>query len=297
MTLPTSKSGPHNPVYEPIIPSATECFVWRTDDYPLSWSVWNSHPECEIHLIRNAGGTCHIGDYIGSFGPGDLFIVGRGLPHNWVTPLRAGERVAARDVILQFDEERILETTNAMPEVAGLKAFLLLARRGIAFHGETREKGAYLMEAIGKTRGLERLSLFFALLHGLSTSSTYSLLSSTGFAAQAKTVPDPSVRDVLTWMAANYHSKVRLPQAAAMVGMTETSFSRFFKRNTGTTFTHYLSELRIAKACELLIRTDLSVTSISAEVGYENMSNFNRSFRKSRRITPATYRKNVVSAK
>lgn len=75
--------------------------------------------------------------------------------------------------------------------------------------------------------------------------------------------------------------------------MTETSFSRFFKRKTGTTFTHYLSELRIAKACELLIRTDLPVTVISSEVGYENLSNFNRSFKLSRHTTPAAYRKGV----
>lgn len=291
LTRFTSKSGPWDPVYEPIVPSATECFVWRTDDYPLSWSVWNSHPECEIHLIRNAGGTCHIGDHIASFAPGDLFLVGRGLPHNWVTPLRPGERVADRDVILQFDEDRILETSIALPEISGLKALLTLARRGIVFHGQTRDRGAYFMEKIGYATGLERLSLFFALLHILSTSSEHKLLSSTGFAAQARLATNGIIREVLTWMASNYHTDVRLAQAAAAAGMAQTSFSRFFKRNTGTTFSHYLSELRIAKACELLLRTELPVTVISSEVGYDNLSNFNRTFKNSRGTTPGVYRR------
>ena len=279
------------PVYEPIVPLITECFVWRTDDYPLSWSVWNSRPECEVHLIRNAGGTCHVGDHIGSFSSGDLFFVGRGLAHNWVTPLTAGERVHGRDVIIQFDEDRIMEASAIMPEVASIKAFLALARRGFSFEGEARAKSGELMEAIGAAKGLERLSLFFSLLHLLSTTEERTLLSSAGFSAQAGLATSQAVREVLTWMAANYRSDIRLGQAAAMAGMTETSFSRFFKRNTGTTFTHYLGELRIAKACELLLQTDLAVTVISSEVGYDNLSNFNRIFKLSRKSTPAAYRK------
>jgi AraC-like DNA-binding protein len=289
-----SRARGREPVYEPIIPAATESFVCRTDDYPLSWSVWNSHPECEIHLVKHAGGTCHVGDHIGSFAPGDLFLVGRGLPHDWVTPLKSGESVKDRDVVLQFDEDRVFEMEKMIPELAGIKPFLILGRRGIVFHGDARVKGAALIETLAEARGLERISLFFALLNTLSNASERTFLSSAGFTSQASLTTNNVVREVLTWMAANYYSDVRLAQAATMAKMTETSFSRFFKRNTGTTFTHYLSELRIAKACELLVRTDLPVTVISSEVGYANLSNFNRSFKLSRRSTPAAYRKSAA---
>lgn len=278
------------PVYEPIVPPPTECFVWRTDDYPLSWSVWNAHPECEIHLVKNAGGTCHVGDHIGAFMDGDLFIIGRGLPHNWVTPLAEGEKVESRDVILQFDEDRIMEAAGPFPELTKLKQFLLLARRGLAFTGETRSRGAEIIEAIGSKCGLERLSLFFALLHILSTSDERRLLSSENFAPQIEVSTNHVLRDILTWMSVNYRNDVRLHQPAEMAGMTETSFSRFFKKNTGTTFSRYLSELRMAKACELLDRSDLAVTEIAAEVGYWNLSNFNKTFRELRGMPPRRYR-------
>lgn len=278
------------PVYEPIVPPSNEGFVWRTDDYPLSWSVWNAHPECEIHLIRNAVGTCHVGDHIGGFSAGDLFIVGRGLPHNWVTPLAPGEKVQGRDVILQFDEDRIMEAAGPFPELVDLKSFLLLARRGLAFTGETRRRGADIVETIGKKRSLERLSLFFGLLHLLSTSTERELLSSENFAPQIDVSTNHALRNILTWMSVNYRKDIRLQEPAEMAGMTETSFSRFFKKNTGNTFSRYLSELRMAKACELLDRSELAVTEIAAEVGYENLSNFNRTFRELRGMAPRRYR-------
>ena len=89
---PGTRSRP--PVYEPIVPMHSETSVWWRDDYPLPWCVWNSHPECENHLIRNAQGTCYVGDHIAPFVVGDLFLVGRDLPHNWSrrSPLANGSK-------------------------------------------------------------------------------------------------------------------------------------------------------------------------------------------------------------
>jgi AraC-like DNA-binding protein len=289
--MPSDNGLRHQPVYEPIVPLATECFIWRTDDYPLSWSVWNAHPECEIHLIKSAGGTCHIGDFIGGFDPGDLFIVGRGLPHNWVTPLKPRDRIENRDVIVQFDEDRILAAANLMPELTDLRSFFLRARRGIAFNGEARTQGAEIMEAMGKADGIERLSLFLTLLAILSKSAETALLSSEGFSLHTNPSTNQTVREVLAWISANYQNDIRIEQPAALIGMTGTSFSRFFKRNTGTTFSNYLIELRMGKASELLLRSDLPITTIAAEAGYDNLSNFNLSFKKSRGMTPTGYRK------
>lgn len=248
------------------------------------------HPECEIHLIRKAEGTSHIGDHIGSFEDGDLYIVGRGLPHNWVTPLARDEKVEGRDVVIQFDEDRILQASGPIPELEGLRHFLVTARRGIAFRGNARERGAILMESIGRCHGIERLALFFSLLHLLSSTRERTLLSSESFAPNSDISKRNAVRDILTWISENFASDIRLVQMAEKVGMTESSFSRFFKKNTGTTFIRYLSELRMAKACELLIRSDLAITAISHEVGYDNLSNFNRTFRELRGMPPSRYR-------
>jgi len=69
-----------------------------------------------------------------------------------------------------------------------------------------------------------------------------------------------------------------------------TTFSRFFQKNSGRSFTDYLAELRIGRACRLLAETQQPVSGICYEVGYFNLSNFNRNFLKRRGMTPSRYR-------
>ncbi|WP_103175086.1 AraC family transcriptional regulator [Paracoccus sp. SY] len=279
-----------DPVFEPIVPLPSDSFVWRNDDYPMPWSVWNQHGECEIHLIRRSAGTCHAGDFIGPFNPGDLYLVGSNVPHDWVTPLGPGEIIKGRDVVLQFDQGRLLDASASFPELRTLGTLLELSRRGLIFVGTTKDVATELLEAIGGSAGLERFVLFLRLLHVLSVSSEFRVLSSAGFAPNLDAEANGVLRDALEHIATNCHEELRLADLADRVGMTESSFSRFFKRMTGNTFTRHMTELRIAKACQLLVHTDKPVTEICHEVGYINISNFNRAFRTVRGMTPSRYR-------
>ena len=279
------------PVQEPIFPHHSESFVWRQDDYPLSWSVWNSHPECEIHLITSSQGTCYVGDYIGPFSAGDLYMVGRNLPHNWVTPLGPSETVTGRDVLVQFDQDRLVGSAETLPELHRLARLFQLAERGLRFEGATREEGRTLLEAIGSAPGLRRLSLFLELLGLLATTKDYYILSSAEFSPNPDAKANAILRDVLKRLADTPEDDIRLSRMAKVAGMTETSFSRFFKKNTGNTFTRHLSELRIGMACQLLAHPAKPVTEVCHEVGYENLSNFNRTFRALRGMSPNAYRK------
>ncbi len=277
-------------MYEPIVPLSQDSFVWRCDDYPMPWSVWNQHPECEIHLIRQAAGTRHVGDHIGPFAPGDLCLIGRNLPHNWFTPIAQGETVAGRDIVIQFDEDRLLAAAGSLPELVQLRSLLERARRGLSFCGATQAAAAAMIEAIGESDGLQRLALLLQLLHVLSVTTQYRPLSSKDFTPNLGPGANDTLRDILGYIALHYHESVTLADIASIAQMTESSFSRFFKRMTGNTFTRHLAELRTAKACELLSRSDRSVTEICFDVGYRNLSNFNRAFRSVREMTPSQYR-------
>ncbi|NTT88023.1 AraC family transcriptional regulator [Tabrizicola sp. SY72] len=282
---------PSLPVTEPIVPLPSESFVWRCDDYPLSWTVWNTHKECEIHLIRNAEGTCYVGDHIGYFSPGDLFLVGAELPHNWMTPLPEGQVILNRDVVLQFDEDRLKSASSAIPEMAQLDRLLMLARRGMVFHGAARSGGAAMLEGVGQCSGLQRFAKLLELLHLLARTKEYTLLSSAGFSPKLDDRSSGILAEVFRYLSGNLGQELRLSVVADLAGMTESSFSRFFKDKTGNTFTRHLTALRTGKACELLARTNLPITEICGEVGYENLSNFNRAFREVRGMTPSQYRK------
>ena len=96
-------------------------------------------------------------------------------------------------------------------------------------------------------------------------------------------------------MLEHFTTDIRIADVAAIAGMTESTFSRFFKRNTGNTFTDHVTKLRVSRACNLLAHSSLPVTSICYEVGYSNISNFNRNFRRQRGDTPSGYRRLVRS--
>lgn len=290
-TMTFTQWKPSLPVTEPIVPLPSESFVWRCDDYPLSRAVWNTHKECEVHLIRNAEGTCYVGDHIGHFSPGDLFFIGAELPHNWVTPLSNGQVIKGRDVVLQFDGDRLKSASSVMPEMSQLGRLLTEARRGMIFQGAARQAGAVMMEAIGTSCGLQKLAKLLDLLHLLSHTKEYILLSSAGFAPKLNEKSSGTLDEVFRYLSSNLGQDLRLSILADIAGMTESSFSRFFKDKTGNTFTRHLAVLRTAKACELLAQTNLPVTEICSEVGYKNLSNFNRAFREVRGMTPSSYRK------
>ena len=285
-----TKISEKRPVFEHVMTGASETFLWRCDDYPWERNVWNIHPEYEIHLIRNASGVALIGDFIGQFEPGNLTIVGGGLPHDWVTSVASGEIIPGRDIVLQFDPQRVRRAADLLPEIKDISPFLNLALRGIRFFGETQKIGRKIMEQMGQTHGIERLSQFLQLLHVLSTSSEYEVLSSEGFSPNLDSKTLDHVQRVLAYVFENFTSDINLSDLAGMVGMSENNFSRFFKKNSGNSFTDHITKLRISRACKLLSDSDIPITDICFEVGYSNISNFNRLFLNQRGITPSKYR-------
>lgn len=279
------------PVYEKVITDERESFVWRCDDYPWIRNAWNVHPEYEIHLIRNADGVALIGDHIGHFGPGYVTVVGGGLPHDWVTAVAPGEIIAKRDIVLQFDPDRIRHAAVAIPEFARLDPFMQRAKRGLCFTGETRRVAADLLEQMGTAVGLERVSIFLRLLHALGTSNEYLILSSEVFDPDLGPQSLDKIQRALTFVFENFNKDIRLAELAGMLDMPQSTFSRFFKKNSGNSFIDHVAKLRIGRACKLLSESDVPITDICFLVGYLNISNFNRVFRSQRGMTPSAYRR------
>ncbi|WP_336314299.1 MULTISPECIES: AraC family transcriptional regulator [unclassified Shinella] len=279
------------PTFEHIITGIDESFLWRLDDYPWERNVWNFHPEFEIHLIRKGTGIAFVGDYIGAFSATYLTVIGSDLPHDWVTMTAPGEVIEGRDVVLQFHPDRIREATRLIPEFAQLEDFFSRAQRGLVFHGETLARGADLVERMGAEKGVARFALFLQLLDLLGTSSDYDILSSPEYSPKLDAETLDVLQRALVFIYRNFATDIRLADVADLAGMSESAFSRFFKKNTGNTFTDHVNKLRIWQACKLLAEGDTPITDICFEVGYMNISNFNRTFLRQHRMTPSAYRR------
>ncbi|WP_424934752.1 helix-turn-helix domain-containing protein [Amaricoccus macauensis] len=281
--------------YEHITIPPGETCLWRQDDFPWQRTVWNYHPELEIHLIRYSSGIAYVGDYIGGFEPGQVVLVGANLPHNWITPAPAGTRLPERDVVVQFDGNVLLDAATQMPEFGELSSLFERAALGIEFTGPVADEGRRIIEAMGVTTGLARFAHLLDLLARLAACppGDYRILATKEFRDHFH--PEGHQRQAaletaLEYIRENFHAAPRLSDVARMVGLSQSAFSRLFKAQTGNTFSEHLNSLRIWTARQMLLETDKPVTDICFEAGFNNISNFNRRFRAVVRMTPSQYR-------
>jgi AraC-like DNA-binding protein len=284
----------HRPAdLEVILPGPDQSFRWYEHDYPYDLARWNHHPEYEIHLIRQGSGKLLAGDYIGPFTSGHVALIGPGLPHDWMGDVAPGEFIAGRDVVLQFDGAALLNLRGSLPELSELNTLLELAQRGIEFTGTTARDAAVLLESIGQAQGLQRLIQFLDLLGTLARAPKCDIriLASAYYSPSLDARSSERINQAFEYLINELTSDLRLSVIAERVGMSEAGFSRFFKRITGHGFIDLMRKLRIQRACRLLVQTQLSVAEICFEVGYENVSNFNRHFRHEMEQTPSDYRR------
>ncbi|WP_278392964.1 AraC family transcriptional regulator [Sphingobium yanoikuyae] len=266
-------------------------FRWFEHDYPTTMARWNHHPEYELHLIREGTGKLLVGDYVGRFQPGHVALIGPNLPHDWISDLAPGETIRNRDAVLQFDGPRLREGFALFPEMEEVGGLMEAAARGIQFMGATALAAAQGIEAVGRSEGLVRLSHLFALFATLAHAPEGDRVTLAGplFASASRVEFDPVVRYVLD----NIDGEVRMAEAARLARMSETRFSRSFKRMSGHNFVDFVRKLRVAQACRLLRQTDMPVSSICFDVGFGNLSNFNRQFLAETGVSPSTYRRNA----
>lgn len=283
----------HSPAeLEIILPEPEQSFRWYEHDYPYPLARWNHHPEFEIHLIRKGSGKLVAGDYIGPFGAGHVAMIGPDLPHDWMGDLAPGEHLSGRDVVLQFNGASLMNLRPLMPELGDLQLVFERARRGLEFFGETASEAARLLEAIGPAKGLERLVLFLQLLGVLLNAprNNAKCLASACYAPTFDAKSAERIHKAFEYLQAELAGDIRVSVIADRLHMSEPGFSRFFKRVTGHGFIDLMRKLRVQRACRLLLQTQRSVADICFEVGYGNLSNFNRHFRYEMKVTPSEYR-------
>jgi len=280
-----------DPSYELMDDHHGNSLIYRQHGFPCPLVRWHNHKEYELHLIIASAGKVFIGDYVGNFGPGSLFLTGPHLPHNWISQVADGEVVAKRDMLVNFTDELFEAGNSVFSELRRLTPMLERSQYGIEFRcPNTLAEASRLMQKLADSRGVTRLGYFFIMLELLAECDDYQLLSG----ATSSQLGDDNHSD-RTNMAVNYifeHYMRELPleEVASHLGMKPTYFSRFFKRATGRCYVEFVNSLRISKSCELLLDNEKPVTDICFESGFNNLSNFNRRFQQLKGMTPSRYR-------
>ncbi|WP_284645475.1 helix-turn-helix domain-containing protein [Paenibacillus silviterrae] len=97
-------------------------------------------------------------------------------------------------------------------------------------------------------------------------------------------------QQMIDYMQQRLDEPIGIPEIAESIGISSSLASQVFKQETGETIYNYLTQLRMERAAELLLKTDARISDIAAMVGYQHENSFIRSFRKFKDITPGKYR-------
>jgi AraC-like DNA-binding protein len=235
-----------------------------------------------------------VGDWIGPFEPGHLVLCGPGLPHNWISLDLPEEGVVKRDLVIQFQHAPIENARQSIPELTELMPLLERSRHGIEFFGFS-QKGEEHWYKVKATKGLRRLTAFLELMSELTRWTDYRLLSSVQMQGGESDAELEQINDIVSRITENVAQSITAAEVAADLGMSESRFSRFFRRATGNTYTDFVNRVRINRACQLLMSSDRYITNICYEVGFNNVANFNRRFLEIKGVTPSEFRKQAGS--
>jgi AraC-like DNA-binding protein len=259
--------------------------------FPTPLARWHCHDEYELHLITATSGKAFVGDWIGPFKAGHLVLCGPRLPHNWISSDLPDGGVEERDLVIQFPHEPVAHAAEQIPELAEVLPLLERAGHGVEFFG-MGERAETAWHRIKDASGMRRFAAFCELLADLAACTDYRLLSN----VQMKGEDDRDgqherINAIVDRITENVSAPLSAAEFAAEMGMSESQFSRFFRRQTGNTFTDFVNRIRVNLACQLLMETDRQVTHICYEVGFQNVANFNRRFRDIKGMTPSEFRR------
>jgi AraC-like DNA-binding protein len=268
-----------------------ESFAAWMHGYPFRTVRWHYHPEYELHLVVATSGSFYIGDHIGRFEPGQLILTGPNLPQNWISEIPADEVVPVRSLVIQFPQKFVDESIAGMPEMEAVMPLLERSRRGLLFDGDTSRAIRPLFERLIQARGIMRLSLFWEILDIVSKAPRPEVLASLSYELDLSTINESGINRAIAHLREHLTDDVDEGQLAEIVGHSTSSFSRAFKRHTGSTFVRYRNQLRVDLACRALVsHPEVKVAEICYEIGFSNLSNFNRHFQRFKGMSPSEFR-------
>ena len=269
----------------------SDCFtlfsrVKKKFDFPLHY-----HEEYELNLILNASGAKRIvGDNIEVIEDIELVLVGPNLYHAWFTHKCQSEQIT--ELTIQFHKDLFEDRLLRRNQLSFIKTMFDKAQRGILFSPETIERLRPRLLQLEQKNGFDSVLELLSILHDLSTSRNMRTLSDSSSDNEQLNYNSRRIEKVFEYMNTNYSRPITLTEVAKVANMPEASFSRFIKKRIGSTFIDSLNEIRLGHATRMLIDTTYNVAEVAYKCGFNNISNFNRTFKKRKGCTPKEFRGN-----
>jgi AraC-like DNA-binding protein len=267
----------------------SDCFSvfarYKTEfDFPVHY-----HEEYELNFIENAKGVKRIvGDSVEEIDDWELVLIGPNIPHAWFTHKCKTELF---EITVQFHRDLFHEVFLKRTQLSSIRTLFEQSLKGILFSKDIIQRLASRFKELEHKTGFDSVIELMSILNELSMAPGSRCLSGEKI-YNADYIYMDSVRmeKLIEFMNANFSRPVRLAEAAELVNMAETAFSRFFKAKTGINFVDFLNDIRLGHASRLLIDSKDPISNIAVACGFTNISNFNRTFKREKGLTPKDFR-------
>lgn len=248
---------------------------------------WHFHPEYEMVYVEAENGIRHIGDHISKYKGSDLAFIGPNIPH---LNFDYGVKTIAETVVVQMKEHFLGADFFALPETASISNLFERAKSGLAFYGETKKMAGEKLNRLTSLPHFEQLITLLQVFQLLATSDEVIALKTRPIANASVLKEQQRLHKIYHFIETHYHTHVDVNEAAKLANLTTAAFCRYFKKSTHLTFTDFLNQYRINQAKKLLLH-DKNVTEACYESGFENLSYFNKTFKKLTGENPSGFRR------
>ncbi len=289
-----------NGIFKEVSPlSPKDCFIVierlkSSFDFPV-----HIHPEYELNFIENAAGAQRIvGDSVETIEDEELVLITNPkLEHAWVNHECKSSNI--HEVTIQFHRSSIQEGLLEKNQFKTIKHLFERAEKGVVFGRQSITKIRPILKSISlETDAFYSVLKLLMILHELSLSEDVRELASHSFVAPERNKSEDSRIDkIVEYLNKNYDQTVHLADIAQLVNMSEPSLCRYIKQRTSKSFVDFLTDIRLGVAVRALIDSSQSVADICYSCGFNNLSNFNRTFKKRKGMPPSEFRENYRKKK
>ncbi len=262
----------------------------QIDEGSQFYNSLHEHQEVQLSYIIAGHGTLIVSDSIHNFDAGDIFIIGGHIPHLFQSAATSAHN---RMISIFFTKDGFGRCFFELPGLLEIGQSLDSLGGGQQIVSKQKAIGNMMLK-LPKASKFEQLVYFLKLLQKVKKAEKKEL---TGFISSKKISISEGkrLRLVFDYVMKHFYREITLTQISNLAHMTPPAFCRFFKQHTNKTFFAFLIELRIAHACKLLMLPDkLAIAEISEQSGFQSVSNFNRKFKKIKKMTPSAYKSNML---
>ena len=256
--------------------------------YPI-----HNHEVFELNFVEHAAGVRRIvGDSNEVIGDYDLVLItSPDLEHVWEQNTCTSDDI--REITVQFYLDLSDDGFLSRNPFHSLRKMLKEARKGLSFPMDAIMRVYQQLDTLSSVKdGFYAVMQFLTILYELSRCEGARTLATSSYAKVEVESDSRRVLKVKNYIAKNYMDEIRLNTLADIAGMSPSAFSRFFKLHTGRNLSDYIIEMRLGYASRMLVDTAKSIAEISFQSGFNNLSNFNRIFKKKKGCSPSEFREN-----